>query len=171
MNARAQRLSAVVSVVFLALGASTLVRPLTEVERWLPADRLLVVAATDDELVGQILGDEQLRERVLVLPSSSTSSEHAAAVCERVAAYLGERHPSFAIAPQSLVCRLALAFADDRVAQHGVRWFEGFSPVPPQSEPAAWARYGLELAEGRLRVIGRGRRPGPGPGYNREIGY
>ncbi|MFV8756126.1 hypothetical protein ACNOYE_36715 [Nannocystaceae bacterium ST9] len=178
MNTRARRLSMVVTLALLALGIWPLLRPLTDLEIWVPADRLVLVVDTtiENAIVEQIFADPQLRTRVLVLPSSNASTPVVSQSCAHLATILGERHPSFEYAPQSLLCYLARDLADSLLMNapedpSDVIWFEGFSPVSHESEPTAWARYGLEFAHGGLQIIGRGRRPGSGPGYNREIGY
>lgn len=171
MKTRARLLSAIVSFALLVLGVWPLLRPLWSLERWLPPDRLILVATADAALAKEILADEGLRERVLVLASSSASAEVVAGSCRQLAKTLGDRHPSFLYSPESLICRFARSFADDLVGGGELTLFEGFSPVPPGSESEAWARYGLGRSNAGLRVIGRGRRPGLGPGYNREIGY
>ncbi|GEM_PF-4830516 len=173
MKAPARVSSIVVSIGLFALGVWPLMRPLCSLESWLPTDRLILVATagrTDTGLAEQLLADEDLQTRVLVLPSSSASADVVSESCRQLAETLGERHPSFLYSPNSLICRLARSYADDLIAGHGTL-FEGFSPVPPEAEQEAWARYGIELRDVGLRVVGRGRRPGPGPGYNRGIGY
>jgi hypothetical protein len=178
MNSRAHHLSVIVSLAFLALGIWPLVRPLTSLESWLPTDRLILVSHSNVEstIVEQVLESPQLQERAIVIPSSSSSTVVASASCKQLASVLAERHPSFGFAPESLLCYLARGFADDLLVTgstdgRDVFLFEGFSPVPPEFESEAWARYGLKFEGGGLQIVGRGRRPGPGPGYNREIGY